>query len=990
MHKFLSITILLILCVASGFAQRSVQSTVYDAKDNMPLEMVNVRLLNANDSSLVTGAQTDAKGGFMLSRVRPGNYILEISTLGYNKQFRNITMANTDLILRRFSLDESVVRLQGVEVKGTAAQLVVKGDTLEYNATAFKTQENAMVEDLLKKLPGLEINDGKVTVNGEEIKNIRVDGQKFFTGDVEQAIKNLPADMIEKIQVLEQKSDMAQLTGFEDDNTERIINLTTKPNRKKGVFGNAGLGGGVDAAVLGNGIDGGNINGGTFDGDPLSDHLRYDGNLSLSLMTGSAQTRVNAGANNLNVVRSGRGRGRSGGGSSGGITQSQNLGINNNTILNDNLKFGGDITGNHASSFSKTETNQRTDMKGEIYNDTTSSNSKRNMWNSDLRFEAEWKIDSLSTIIFQPRFGYETATTSSNSDRLSNKENVETKSNSENNGTSNSISGGLNLIYNRKFASKKGRSLTMNLSSGFSQDMSESFNKSDRYTHYFDPANPERFDTTRVDQFTENRSNGYNYSLRMSFVEPLWNNRNMIEIAASFSNNTTKSEKDQYKNDGKGSKRENYTELDEEYSNNFENVFYRESFEVNYRYTQQYFNVMLGANLQPSQTRNVRNYGNGYTRDTTYGVVNFSPNGRFQYNFGQKTFARFDYRGRSQQPSLNQMLPVKNNSNTMRETIGNDQLQPSFSHNFRLMYSAFFSKTFASFSTFLSMNLIQNDLVSNNIYDENMKRYSQTVNAKDIPITANWNIMYNTPIISKLLHFNTNTTLGYRTEHSYEGRNVNNSTIDVDNLLLGEINRSTRRSISEQLSLTLTQDIIELVIRGNISYSNSINSLRNEPTNILDWTIRVNPTLRLPYRFTISSDIAYSDRRGYTNMNLNEIMWNANIDKQIMKNRGTISLRANDILRKRLNIRQSIEGNTTSYSRYNTLPAYYLVSFSYQLNQFGGSSRGQNRREVIMGEGGENVIIRERSGEGGENFRRGGGMPGGGGVRVITTPNENF
>ena len=986
MYKFLSIAILLILCAASGFAQRNIQSTVYDAKDNMPLEMVNVRLLNANDSSLVTGTQTDAKGGFMLSRIRSGNYILEISTLGYNKQFRNITMANTDQILRRFSLEEVAVRLQGVEIKGTAAQLVVKGDTLEYNATAFKTQENAMVEELLQKLPGLEISDGKITVNGEEIKNIRVDGKKFFSGDVEQAIKNLPADMIEKIQVLEQKSDMAQLTGFEDDNTERIINLTTKPNRRKGVFGNARLGGGIDAAVLGNGIDGGNINGGIFDGEPLSDHLRYDGNLSLSLMTGSAQTTITGGANNLNNARGGRGRGRSGGGGSGGITQFQNIGINNNTVFNDKLKFGGDVTANHSNNFSKTETNQRTDMSGEIYNDTTSSISSRNLWNTDVRFEAEWTIDSLNTIIFQPRFGYENSTSSSSSERWSEKQNVETASSSNNNGSGNSVSGGLTIMYNRKFASKKGRSLTMNLSSGFSQDFSESLNQSDRYTHYFDPANPERFDTTIVDQFTENSSNSYNYSMRMSFVEPLWNNKNMLEIAASFSNNTTKSTKDQYQNDGKGSEKGNYNILDEEYSNNFENVFYRESFEVNYRYTQQNFNAMLGANFQPSQTKNVRKYGDGVTRDTTYGVFNFSPNGRLQYNFGQKTFARLDYRGRSQQPSLNQMLPVKNNSNTMRETIGNDQLQPSFSHNFRLMYSAFFSKTFASFSTFLNMNLTQNALVSNNIYDDNLKRYSQTVNAKDFPLTANWNIMYNTPVIPKLLHFNTNTNFGYRTSHSYEGRNISNATIDVDNLVLGEINKSTTRTISEELSFTLTQDIVELGVRGSVRYSNSVNSLRNDPTNIWDWTIRGNTVLRLPYRLTISSDIAYSDRRGYTNMNLNEIMWNAAIDKQIMKNRGTISLRANDILRKRLNIRQEIVDNTTSYSRYNTLPAYYMVSFAYRLNQFGGNSRG-NRQSV--GEGGENVIIRERSGAGGENFRRGGGMPGGG-VRVITTPNENF
>ena len=161
------------------FAQHSIQSSVFDKKNGQAIEMATVRLLSSKDSSLVQGAQTDMKGGFVLPKIKPGNYVLVISSVGYNESKKDITVEKKDLILKPIQLDENVKLLKEVEVKGTAAQLVVKGDTLEYNATAFKTQENAVVEDLLKKLPGVEISsDGKIMLNGEEVKKIRPDGKK--------------------------------------------------------------------------------------------------------------------------------------------------------------------------------------------------------------------------------------------------------------------------------------------------------------------------------------------------------------------------------------------------------------------------------------------------------------------------------------------------------------------------------------------------------------------------------------------------------------------------------------------------------------------------------------------------------------------------------------------------------------------------------------------------------------------------------------------
>lgn len=884
-------------------AQRSIQSSVFDAKNAEAIEMATVRLLKSKDSTLVQGVQTDTKGSFMLTRVRPGEYILKITSIGYLEYSRHISMTNKDLILKNIQLNENVKLLNELDVKGTAAQLVVKGDTVEYNAAAFKTQENAAVEELLKKLPGVEVtSDGKITVNGEEIKKIRVDGKKFFDGDLEQATKNLPADMVEKIQVLEQKSDMALLTGFEDGDTERIINLTTKPNRRKGIFGNVGAGAGLD----------------------INNDFRYDGSLSLNIMRGESQTNINAGANNLNTSRGSRGRG-SWGGANSGITTSQNFGINNNTIVNPKFKIGGDMTLNHANNFSETETERTSYILDKTYDDWSNSISGNDRYSGNIRLETEWKIDTLRTLILQPNFGYnQTESYSGRQYRYLTEGDSTSWGNSNNSGFSNSVSGGLNLIYNQKSAEKRGRSFTINMRTGFSQSESDYNNISNKYT---------RDTTIMLDQNTLNHSDNFNASLRMSFVEPLWNNKNMIEAAVSVSNNTTKSVKEQFEKDVNG----NYTLFNDEYSNNFENIFFRESIELNYRYTEQNYNIMLGINGEPSQTRNLREYGNGFVRDTTYGVFNFAPTGRFQYNFGRKTFARIDYRGRTQQPSIDQMQPVKNNSDLMNETVGNPSLNPAFSHNLRLMYSQFNDKTFSSFSTFLNTNLTKDALVSNRIYDTSLKQYSQTVNLKNaLPINLRWNIMYNTPLIQKRLHFNTNTSTGYRTQYGFVSRGLNSGEIDIDNLIVGGTNFTRSYNAAEEISLTFTHDVIELGLRGRIGYNNSLNSQKNVVTENWDWMGRGNVVIRFPYDFTLSSDIAYSDRAGYTNMDQSEIMWNASLDKSLFKKNANLSLRANDILRQRLNIRQTIGDNYVQYSRYNTLPAFFIVNFTYKIRQFGG------------------------------------------------------
>lgn len=909
-RSFAAIAAMLLLLLGNLSAQHSIQSFVFDEKNGLAMEMATVRLLNPVDSSLVQGVQTDSRGSFALQKVMPGNYVLILSNVGYDSHKLNVEMKDRDLVLKNIQLKENVQALKEVDVKGTAAQLVVKGDTLEYNATAFKTEENAVVEDLLKRLPGVEVStDGKITVNGEEVKKIRVDGKKFFDGDMEMATKNLPAEMIEKVQVLEQKSDMALLTGFEDDDTERIINLTTKPNRRKGIFGNVRGGAGLD----------------------MEENLMYDANANVNIMEGEAQTSVVAGANNVNNSRSSRGR-RNFGSVRSGLTETQNVGVNNNTIVSSNFKIGGDASLNHSNNYSISESNKESYLQDAVYTDSTYNRSETDSYEANMRLEAEIKLDSLATIIIQPNINYNTSRGDSYRDYIYQLDNDTTStgfSNSNNSG--NSLSGGLRLIYNQKFL-KPGRSLTFNINTGFSQSEDDNFNFSRKYSDAI----------TRVDQFTSNSSDRLNFDLRTSFIEPLWSVKHLLETSVSFSSNKQTSDKLQYSApDSTAYLRlnpEEYSIPVAEYSNNFENIFYRQALEFNYQYVEKTYNLMLGVKGEPSQMYSTTVYGDGTERNVSSKVVNFSPTARFRYNMGRKKFVRLDYRGNTQQPSVNQMQPVKNNADLMRETVGNPNLVPSFNNNIRLMYSNFNEVSFSSFSTMMGANLTKDALVSNSIYDASGKQYNQTVNSKETPLNYFGNIMFNTPLIQKRLHFNTATSGSYTMRYGYSSKGVDLENIDLDNLLLGDLSKTRSYDLSEQLSLTFTHDLIELGATGRLRYANSFNNLKNTAVETYDWSARGNFVLRLPYNFNVSSDLNFSNRLGYSSFDQEEWIWNASIDKTMLRNKAVLSVKWTDILQQQLNIRQTVGENYISYNSYNTLGSYFLVSFSYKINKFTGNT----------------------------------------------------
>ena len=951
-----------------GLAQHTLSGTVLSKTDNAPIEMATVRLFSYHrtqgvdpqtgklliDSTLVQGAQTTYDGMFLLHNIAPGDYRLIITSVGFAQVTRDIQMPNQPLDIPRIHLSEQTHLLSEVSVQGRAAEMTVKGDTIEYNTAAYQVSETATVEELLKKMNGVEVDsEGKVTINGEEIKGVRIDGKKFFGNDVQTATKNIPADMIDKIQVIDEKSDMAKLTGFEDDDTERIINLSLKKNRKQGIFGNYSGALGADLVA---------DNGHWFDYDRqfFANDFRYGANIFTNLLLGESQTSIVGAANNTNEIRSGRGRGNWGA-QNAGITASENLGVNTNIDLTsritkrDNatsLLLGGDATFNHASNDTRTRSNKESYTDDYTYINDDSTSRLSHSWNAQMRLELEYQVDSLSKLILRPTISYTNNQGNSYNAYTFDRDTVLDTLNHVvriNDGyqqqfsLSEDISAGLRATYNRKFM-RPGRTLTMQA------DMNFTNTQGTTHTYSYDQLRHKAV----VDQRTLSGNDSYRYSLRTSYVEPLFRNNHLLEVVLSLSGSNRISEKKQYTPDASTGE---YTVYDSLYSNNLLNNLYSEQLELNYRWVEQKFDLMVGACAIAQQTHSRTFYGNTLARDTVYNKWNFSPNMNFRYRFERKKFVRITYRGNSQQPSITQMEPVRNNSDALNETVGNLGLQPAYRHNIFMMYSSFNQEKFSSFMTGLRATITEDALTNNTIYDQTGKRYLQTVNADIIPWNIGWDMMSNTPFCQKMFQLHTRTAINFNQRVVYILREQDAAAIEqmisAGTMPLGEASHTGNLRVSSDIALRFTHRIVDIGVKNTNIYSLTRNSLNDRSkSHIGDWIITGDVTFHLPKAWNISTDIAFTGRYGYTGMNdANEVVWNASIDKTW--DNATLTLKVYDLLHDKKNIVQTVGEDYISYKSFNTLPTYAMLTFTYKLNRMGGmKARGAAAWQQQMYEGG--------------------------------------
>ena len=946
MKRILSFMLLLIVTTAI-MAQHTLSGTILSKTDNTPIDMATVRLFthHGTDSTLVQGAQTYQDGLFILNNVRAGKYRLIVSSVGFNEHSQWVEMKNANLDVPTIRLTEQVQHLAEVSVQGKAAEMTVKGDTIEYNTAAYQVSENANVEELLKKMNGVEVDkEGKVTINGEEIKAVRIDGKKFFGDDVQTATKNIPAEMIDKIQVIDEKSEMAKLTGFEDDDTERIINLSLKKNRKKGLFGNYSGALGADMVA---------DNGMWFDYDNqfFNNDFRYAANIFTNILLGESQTTIVGSANNTNEIRSGRGRGFWGG-QNAGITRAENLGVNTNIDLTNKIEkkdektellLGGDASFNHSNNDTRTISQRDSYSEEATYIDKDSTNKLSQSWDAQMRLEMEYQIDSLNKLILRPQISYTNSTSAQTNDYTYDRDSIRINDGYQHqNSLQEEIKASMRATYNHKFA-KPGRSLTMRANFNFTNTKG----KTDTY------AWDNLLNQALVDQNTLSGNNALSYSLRTSFVEPIYKKNHLLEMVLSFSGNNRHSVKNQYSMD---SITGDY-QYDSIFSNELSNNMYTEQLELNYRWVSEKIDLTAGARVLATQTHSQTYYGGLLARDTLYNRFNWAPNMNFKYKFGRKEFARVIYRGTSRHPSITQMEPVRNNSDAMNETVGNLGLQPAFNHNIFAMYSRFNQEKFSSIMTGLRANITQDALVNNTIYDQTGKRYMQTVNADMVPWNIGADFMSNTPFYNKMFQFHSRTAISYNQRVAYVLREQDADAIAQmiasNTLPLGDASKTGNFRMSSDLTLRFTHKIVDIGIKNTNIYSLTHNSLNKKNiSHIGDWIISGDVTFHLPKSWNIATDIAYTSRHGYEGLDdVNELIWNFSMDKTWTNS--TLTLKIYDLLNDKKNIVQTVNETSVSYQKFNTLPTYFMLTYTYKLNRMGSlKAKGAAAWQQQMIEGG--------------------------------------
>ncbi|MFA5650059.1 MAG: outer membrane beta-barrel protein [Proteiniphilum sp.] len=893
---------------ARAQANRSVSGKLVDQLTGEPVPQANIRVLQQSDSTFVTGKASENDGTFSIP-IRNGNYIVHVSFIGYHDVYQDVEVNSSTPLARLGDVEmiQDNILLSEAVVTAKAPEIAVRGDTLEYNADSYNVTESAVVEDLLKKMPGVEVDsEGRITVNGKQITKILVDGEEFFSDDPKVASKNLPAKMVDKLQVLERRTEMAQMTGFDDGEEENVINLTVRPGMKEGFFGNA------------------------FAGYGSKD--RYEGNAMLNYMRDKDQYTFIGGINNTNNAgfsdlassmfsgMGGRGRRGGGFGARDGIATSANAGGNFSKQFTPTFKLGGNVRYGYTDSevLSDVFTQNLLSAGNTLEQENNSVNNRSQNFNLDLRME--WEPDSATRIIFRPEFSYY----DNNRAEIGNYFTAsELTGDTINHGESDYFSEGsgkeveFRLDASRELG-KAGRILSVQLAA---ETGDSDNNGSSLSSTFYNGTRPDDL----IDQRFTNISTNQSWRGYVSYVEPLGRD-NFIQLAYQYRQNLSESDRDTRSRDENG----DYTVLDSLYSKRLENDFVRQEVELNFRSVRENYDYMLGVSMQPSTSRSKTHIGSEMIYDGEQKVVNFAPMAQLNYRWSRTNNLRLRYFGNTDQPSIAQLSPVVDVSDPLNISYGNPDLKPSFQHRFYVRYQMSNPEKASSFNAHLNGTYLTNDIVSSTFTDIETGRKETTFRN----VAGNWNangrVMFNVPLRNIKFSVFSMSFASYNHTNGFSNN---------------EQNVNKRTSLSEVLGLNYRSDLFDASIRGNVNFNNVTNSLQGQQDQqYFNYGGSATTSINLPWDLTIESDINYATNAGYTDgFEQNEWLWNASIQKQLFKQKnGTIRFKIYDILQQRSNISRSVTSNYIRDTTTNTLTSYFMVHFVYRFNIFSGGASAED------------------------------------------------
>ncbi len=957
----------------SAQAQFTVKLRLIDDKTGEPVPFATASLTPKGSTTASKYVLTDDKGQASIAKVAKGTYTLKAEIMGYKTHNQEISVEK-NLNLGDIRLAEDAVALDAAKVSAVGNPITIKKDTIEYNASSFKTSDNDMLEQLLKKLPGVEVEaDGSITANGETIKKITIDGKTFFLDDPQLASKNIPAKIIDKVKVVEKKSDQAMFTGIDDGEEETIIDLKLRPGMAEGWFGNVMAGGGHD--VPGAGMD-------------MND-WRYQGAAMVGRFTDKSQLSIILNGNNTNNrgfndiagsmmgnMRGGRGMGQGmgGWGRNNGISTSWMGGVNGAfTLLDGDMDLAGNYLYNGSKRDVEEDKKKITYMQdgSHLISDEIGTNTTLTQGNR-FGMRLEHKFSENTSILFEPQFNFgggnfneiSNFSTRSLAEGATQERKVNDGYNSNNGYNNNWSTSGFLLLRQR--LGKAGRTISANIRYSFSNNKMDGFNQSltqtDQDTDGVWDENPEI-----VNQRYHSVSNGSSLSGRVAYTEPLTKEL-FLEANYSYSWNKNTSFKDTYNSssdmlDEFGHLKYDARDeaIDMTYSNNIVNRSVNQRAGVNLSYQLKKFRAQLGASVNPTDTRNETTGHDAYHNK----VVNWSPQAMVFFNPNDNVNFRLFYFGRSAQPSTSQLMPVPDNSDPLNISLGNPNLEPYFNHSIRSRFGYTNKKSFTSVNVNLNASFVENQITSAKWYDNAGTQYSIPVNG---PATSsvNANVFVNSPFgksnfsIFSMTFANYNESASYIGTSEFESKNAsqyyNKETAEFDykkfhtdfpdiDKAEDEFTRNLIQTVglTQRLRFTYRSDLVELNIGGRTRMSKSWYTIQNSNQQYT-WNNRVDASMNwtIPGGINLIADAGYNWYRGYTTPQEDELILNAEITKLLFKKKFTLAVKAYDILGQSKNLSVSDNSNYHQETRNNTLGRYIIVSLTYRFGNFnqGGGRRG--------------------------------------------------
>lgn len=950
MKKIMTGMALLLLTTLSVFSQTqkiTVKGRVLeDTKE--PAIQATVQLLSLPDSVQASGVATSSMGFFSLPPVKPGKYVLKVSYIGFKTLWQPMQLSGStpQKNVGVLTLETDAIMLAEAVITAEAPQVQVVEDTLVYNSSAYRTPEGAMLEELVKKLPGAEVDDeGNVKINGRDLSKIMVNGKEFFGGDVKTGLKNLPVDMIEKLKTYDKKSDLARITGIDDGEEETVLDLSVKKGMNQGWFGNADVAGGTED--------------------------RYMGRLMLNGFMDDTRVSLIASANNVND------QGFSGGG--GGPRWRRNNGLNASKVIGldfatqtSKIELGGSARYNYrdADIMSVGSTEDFLPDGNSYSNSNSKQRNRNNSFNADFRLE--WKPDSMTNIIFRPDVSYGKTDNLSNSEsgtfssdpyslvtdpnnwltleKILNPDDDPLRNirvNAINSGSlsdNKSLSTNATLQLNRKL-NNKGRNITFRGRFGYTNNDNNQYTESE--THYFQLMNYLGGDSVLIrNQYITTPTKNYNYSAQLTYSEPIAR-ATFLQFSYQFQYKYSESDKTTYDLQGfpdwglstqlPAGYEEHAVDSLGKYA---EYRYYNHDASVSLRFIREKYQLSAGMSFQPQHS--VLSYKRGdYMIDTTRNVFNFAPNLDLRVRFSKVSQLRLTYRGRSSQPSMENLLPIVDNSNPQNIRVGNPGLKPAFTHNMRLFYNTYNAEKQRGVMSHFNFSATQNSISNSRVY--NSETGGWTTTPKNI--NGNWNAFgmlgFNTALKNKKYTINSFSNASYQNNVAY----LTDSKTKMENK-----NTTTNLTLVERLNTSYRNDWFEFGLNGTISYS--IEKDKLTPDNNQEpytFSYGANTTVNMPWSMSVSTNIANQSRRGYTDssMNRNELIWNAQISQTFLKGAATVSFEMYDILKRQSNISRSLTASGRSVYEYNGVNSYCMLHFIYRLNIFGGKAardKMQNKR----------------------------------------------